>query len=205
MLGAEHEPVLTSAVTAQLQPHLPPLDTVDAVLRLKSGGSGTLSISFGTTFSGSEYAVACEKGTVVRTFEKFGKVVVKKDGKEVESKEFPDEENGVNQEIKAWAEALEKGTPNPLQSPEQALADLALVSLDLFGESDGIPPQISIVLTLDSLKECWKAGRRTESRSLWHKLSTVRRGKRSKIRSDSTQTSQGIYIYLGRYVLIRIV
>jgi predicted dehydrogenase len=125
-----------SAFTAQLQQHLPPVDTLHATLQLGSGASGTLSVSFGTTDSGSEYVVASEKGTVTVTR---SKVVVSRDGKE-ESKEFPDEGSGVKQEVKAWAEGLAQGKPNARQSPQEALADLQVLEAALrSGEAGGKP------------------------------------------------------------------
>ncbi|KAF2468939.1 NAD(P)-binding protein [Lindgomyces ingoldianus] len=139
MLGEDHRPVKASAFTAQLQPHLPPVDTLNATLLLKSGASGTLSLSFGTTFTGSEYAVACEKGTV---YVSRGKVIVTKDGKE-EVKEFLEEGNGVKQEIKGWAEALGTGGMDQRQAPEEALADLKLLEACLrSGEYGGMPMEI---------------------------------------------------------------
>lgn len=42
-------------------------------------------------------------------------------------KEFPDEGNGVRQEVGAWAQALTDSVPNPWQSPEHALADLEIL------------------------------------------------------------------------------
>ena len=124
-----------SAFTAQLQQHLPPVDTLNATMQLENGASGTLSISFGTTDTGSEYLVACEKGSVHVSR---GKVVVKRDGQDAESKEFPDEGNGVNQEIKAWAQSLEKGSRNEMQSPEEALRDLEILECCLrSGEQGG--------------------------------------------------------------------
>jgi predicted dehydrogenase len=126
-----------SAYTAQLQKHLPPVDTLNATLQLTNSASGTLSISFGTTDTGSEYLVACENGTVHVSK---GTVTVTKDGKETESKEFPDEAAGVHQEIKAWGESLEKGKRNEMQSPEEALADLEIIESSLkSGEQGGKP------------------------------------------------------------------
>ncbi|KAF2735792.1 NAD(P)-binding protein [Polyplosphaeria fusca] len=136
LLGEEAAPVKASAFTAQLQEHLPPVDTLNATVLLKNGSSGTISISFGTAFRGSEYAVACEGGTVTVSR---GKVTVNKDGKE-DVKEFPDEGSGVKQEIYAWAESLVKGEANPLQSPEEALQDLILLETCLrSGENKGTP------------------------------------------------------------------
>ncbi|KAI0625980.1 NAD(P)-binding protein [Pyrenophora tritici-repentis] len=126
-----------SAFTAQLQEYLPPVDTLNATMQLGNGASGTLSISFGTTDTGSEYLVACEKGSVHVSR---GKVIVTRDGKEAETKEFPDKGNGVNQEIKAWAKSLEEGKRNEMQSPEEALKDLEILEVCLMsGEQGGKP------------------------------------------------------------------
>lgn len=131
----------TGAFTSQLQEHLPPVDTVDATVQLNNGVSGTLSMSFGTTFSGTEYAFACEKGTVVVTR---GKVVVKKEGKE-ETEEFPSEGNGVKQEIAAWGEGLAKGTMDARQGPEEALKDLKVLEAMLTsGEKGGAPVELNL-------------------------------------------------------------
>ena len=127
LLGESAKPTALSAYTTLLQEHLLPVDTVNSIWHTKSGVSGTFSISFGTTLSGSEYTVACEKGsvTVVRS-----KVTVR-EGEENENKftvkDFPDRSNGVEAEVKAWAESIATGKPNPSQSPEQALADLEIL------------------------------------------------------------------------------
>ncbi|KAI4665626.1 uncharacterized protein J4E78_003088 [Alternaria triticimaculans] len=129
-----------SAFTAQLQEHLPPVDTLNATMQLDNDASGTLSICFGTTDTGSEYLVACEKGSVHVAR---GKVTITKDGKDPETKEFPDEGNGVNQEIKAWAKSLEQGKRNEMQSPEEALKDLEILESCLkSGEQGGKPIEV---------------------------------------------------------------
>ena len=141
LLGEESSPVKTSAFTAQLREHLPPVDTLNATVLLKNGSSGTISISFGTTFSGASYEVAAEKGTVTVSR---GRVTVKKDGQE-EVKDFPDEGSGVKQEVKAWAEAVAKGVENPQQSPEEALKDLELLEASLkSGENGGSPVELKL-------------------------------------------------------------
>jgi predicted dehydrogenase len=128
-----------SAFTTQLQDHLPPVDTLNSTMQLDNGSSGTFSVSFGTTDTGSEYLVACEKGSVHVTR---GKVTITKDGKE-ETKDFPDEGNGVNREIKAWAESLEKSKRNEMQSPEEAVRDLEILECCLrSGEQGGKPMDV---------------------------------------------------------------
>ena len=124
LLGEPNRIKRLSAFTSQLQPHLPPIDTFNAVLQTVSGISGTFSVSFGTTFTGEEYTLACEDGTV--TVSK-GKVVTKRNGNE-EEKTFPGETSGVKEEIATWASGLETAKLDPRQSPEEALADLQLVS-----------------------------------------------------------------------------
>lgn len=139
--GGGVKPVTTSAFSTQLQEHLPPVDTVDATVKLSNGASGTISLSFGTTFTGSEYAFAAEKGTVTVSR---GKVTVVKDGKE-ETKEFPEEGNGVKQEIAAWGKALGEGKPDPRQSAEEALRDLQVLEAMLqSGEKSGAPIKLKL-------------------------------------------------------------
>lgn len=125
LLGQSAKMTHVAAFTAQLQPHLPPLDTINATVKLANGRSGTFSVSFGTTFSGAEYVVACQNGTVDVGFDK---TIIKK-GKDESSKDFPEDKNGVRQELKAWGESIQKGKADPMQSPEEALADLEVVSV----------------------------------------------------------------------------
>ena len=140
--GAGVRPVRTSAFSVQLQEHLPPVDTVDATVKLSNGATGTVCMSFGTTFTGfAEYAFACEKGTLVVSR---GKVIITREGKE-EVKEFPDEGNGVTQEIAVWGEGLAAGKLDPRQSPEEALKDLqVLEGMLTSGDNDGAPVELSL-------------------------------------------------------------
>lgn len=140
LLGPEAQVVRTSAFTQQLQPHLPPVDTVDATLQLANGSTGVFSVSFGTTFSGSEWAVACEGGSVLVA----GKTVTTKPtGGEEKVEEKPDELGGVKQEVFAWAASLVNRKQEPQQRPEEALADLDLLEAMLqSGEKGGQPVEL---------------------------------------------------------------
>ncbi|KIX08304.1 uncharacterized protein Z518_02960 [Rhinocladiella mackenziei CBS 650.93] len=132
MLGKHNPLVSLSAHSAQLQEHLPPVDTVEATAKSKKGTIGTISISFGTTAKGSEWTVGCDKGFVSLTR---NKVTIDDKTEEIE-----DEKTGVPPEIRKWGEALAAGTTNPRQSPEEALADLELIEAMLrSGEQGGIP------------------------------------------------------------------
>lgn len=132
LLGPENAISRLSAYSTQLQKHLPPVDTVDATMKTKSGITGSVSVSFGTTFTGSNYEFACEGGTVSSSRTSITTVI---NGKE-EKAEIEDERSGVPPEVRYWGEALSAGKRNEMQTPEQALADLELVSLRvLFVES----------------------------------------------------------------------
>lgn len=138
MLGESCKPVSLSAYTHLLQKHLPPVDTVDAIWKTESGVSGTFSLSFGSTLSGTDFTIACEKGSVSVVKNK----VIVRQGEESEDnfteKEFNDQANGVTQEVLAWGKALAAGKPNADQSPEEALADLEVLEKMLrSGEQEG--------------------------------------------------------------------
>ena len=132
LLGSDNPIVSISAFSQQIQEHLPPVDTVDATAKCKNGATGTITISFGTTYKGSELVVACEKGFVK----------VERENVTVgdETRQVKDEGSGVKPELRAWGEALAAGRINEKQSPEEALADLELVEAMLrSGEQDGKP------------------------------------------------------------------
>ena len=129
LLGSEHI-VRLSAFTNQIQKHLPPVDTIDASLKTKSGATGTFSFSFGSTLSGSEWTIGCEKGSVSVSGSTVTTVI---DGKE-EKTDIQDERSGVPPEVRKWGQALAAGgKQNDRQIPEEALADLELVRISLAG------------------------------------------------------------------------
>ncbi|KAI0127987.1 hypothetical protein BJ170DRAFT_627985 [Xylariales sp. AK1849] len=132
-----------SAHSAQLQKHLPPVDTVDAALSLDNGATGTLSLSFGTSLEANETIVACEGGTVSVARDK---VTIKPvEGTSTTSAETrvedkPDGPGGVAIEVFAWAKSIVAGKQEPKQKPEEALADLELLEAMLkSGEKGGEP------------------------------------------------------------------
>jgi len=121
--------------------YLPAPDSLHGVVRLKSGAVGSFMYSVGSTFQGLEYAVSCEHGSVAVVGDKV--TVVRPDGKEERDFEF--RFGGVEAEVRAWAEAVIAGQPDPLQSPEQALADLEfLEGLLLSAAEDGKPRRLKL-------------------------------------------------------------
>ncbi|KAF2138819.1 uncharacterized protein K452DRAFT_233499 [Aplosporella prunicola CBS 121167] len=136
LLPTTTPPVALTAFSTQLQAHLSPVDTIDSIWKLSNGSSGTFSASFGTTFAGSEYRVACERGsvTVGRGF-----VVVQPTGMAEIRRDFPDEGSGVKQEVRAWAEKIESAQElDERQCPVEALRDLEILEAMLrSGENAG--------------------------------------------------------------------
>lgn len=115
-----------------LEERLVPVDTVDAVAMVGGGRTGVISMSFGTEFKkGLEVEVVTTKGAVSMS-ESWPVRLVKvvkggERGEKVEEvKEF-EFRTAVAEELKAWAEALEKGKLEERQSPEEALKDLAIL------------------------------------------------------------------------------
>lgn len=129
LLGSLNPIAQVSAYTTQLQSYLPPIDTIDAIVKLASGVTGTFSVSFGTTMKGKHWTVACEKGCLSVS----GSTVTMTDAEGNETSiDVEDEGSGVKPEVRAWGEALTEKRQNENQRPEEALADLEVVSLISF-------------------------------------------------------------------------
>jgi len=126
VLLGEDEINRVAAFSACNMEYLPPVDTVNAVLRTNGGKVGYFALSFGTTTNAFEFTVACEGGVVV--VGGGGKVKVTPRGEEEAVKDFSEENNGVEQEVKAFAKAVLEGKLDERQTPENALKDLELVS-----------------------------------------------------------------------------
>ena len=134
LLGPENPLVSVSAHTTQLQKHLPPVDTIEASAKTKNGAVGSFSISFGATYKGFEYTVACEDG-----FVSVDRPKVTIDDK---TDTIEDEKTGVPPEVRQWGRALAAGSANSRQSPEEALADLELLEAMLKSGDEGGQPVV---------------------------------------------------------------
>lgn len=129
ILGSERLSIVSAQSQLQ-QPFLPPVDTVDAVLKTESGAIGVLSLSWGSSFSDQIFEVSCEKGIVTLNFDDVTvngtKHHIEFDGK------------GVAPEIAEFAKSIIDQKPASRQSPEEALADLETLEQMLrSGERDG--------------------------------------------------------------------
>jgi predicted dehydrogenase len=135
-LSGESKPASVRAFTTQAQEHLPPIDTVMAIIKTKAGAVGTFQLSSGSLIDTFEWDLGLERGVVKVSGQT---VTVKPVDGEATTKEFA-RSSGVTEEVAAWAEALVPGKPNPLQTPEEALADLEFMEkLFRSGEQDAAP------------------------------------------------------------------
>jgi len=141
LLGDDNAVQSLSAHTSQTREWLPPVDTVHAVLKTKSGAIGTYVQSTGSSASAFGFQLVFEDGSIEAEGRKC--VVIRGHGSEAkrEDKAF-EPSSGVMEEVHAWGEALQTGKPNLAQSPEQAIADLELLEQMLnSGEQNGAPKQ----------------------------------------------------------------
>ncbi|KAL5686606.1 hypothetical protein EMGR_002649 [Emarellia grisea] len=120
ILGS-NDPVATiSAQSCLQQQHLPPLDTVNAVMKTKSGATGVLSLSFGSAFDDSVFEFDCEGGVVALNSDT---LTIKG-----ESNELAFDGRGVSREVAVFATTIASGgSVDKRQSPEEALADLEIM------------------------------------------------------------------------------
>lgn len=110
------------------------MDTLHGLLTTKAGRSGTFSVSFASQHKGGmSLEVVTTNGSVrVSPVD----VVVTKGAKEVRT-EF-ERDSGVKGEVRAFAEAVERGSGDERLSPREALRDLfVLQGLLESGEKGG--------------------------------------------------------------------
>ncbi|KAL4945264.1 hypothetical protein BDV06DRAFT_45312 [Aspergillus oleicola] len=128
------------AFSTQIEPHLPPVDTLNGALLLKSGRSGTINLSYGTEFKNDFLIeVVTSNGSVSMT--PAGVTVLEKDagGKWSEKIKAFAFSTGVAAEVEAFGRAIRAKNGNVKQSPEEALLDLRIVELLLkSGEERGV-------------------------------------------------------------------
>ncbi|KAK6951437.1 hypothetical protein Daesc_007972 [Daldinia eschscholtzii] len=130
LLGAENAIETVQAQTALVSSHLAPVDTINALLKTKSGVIGSYLTSVGTTMNAFEFHIACEQGVVKAEGAKV--ITVRGVGSDaMEEEQVFEKTSGVKEEVHAWAESILSGIPNPNQTPEQALADLELIEMML--------------------------------------------------------------------------
>ncbi|KAJ2988384.1 hypothetical protein NUW58_g4009 [Xylaria curta] len=142
LLGKEDAVASVIALTSLVNSHLPPKDTINAILQTKSGVLGSYIHSVGSAFKAFDFHVACEHGYVEAGPDKV--VTVRGIGADAKTEEKTFGKGpGVKEEVQAWAETLRSGNPYPEQTPELALGDLELLEKMLTsGDKEGARQQL---------------------------------------------------------------
>jgi len=122
-------------ITSLSRDHLPPVDSLDGIVKFKDGTSGTLSLRVGSKGrTNNETTIVAEKGYVIVTEDS---VVTCIDGQQ-EHRTFNGLETGVKQELEAFACSIVTGKKDDRLSPEKALLDLRMIEGFLnSGEKNG--------------------------------------------------------------------
>jgi predicted dehydrogenase len=106
---------------------MPPLDTVDAGFLLSGGATGTFSMSFASTKSATEYIFIGIKGSLSITESPLETMLKLEDVAGNTIKDETVKNQAMEQEIKAFLDAVEAGDSKSRAGPEEALNDLTVI------------------------------------------------------------------------------
>ncbi|PGH08717.1 hypothetical protein AJ79_05908 [Helicocarpus griseus UAMH5409] len=124
---AGQEIVETKSFAAQFQPHLPPVDTVNAAMKFSGGALGTLCISFASTKAMAEYIFVGTNGALtVKCVGPDTTLIVEGADRKVASQDTY-KADGIAGEINAFVRAVVAGKGDKAGSPREALGDVAVV------------------------------------------------------------------------------
>lgn len=127
LLGSQHPVERLCAFSNSLQSHLPFPDTLDAIVAIKGGVTGVMQVSYGTTFPGPIFEIACDHGVVV--VDGFKSVTVTSPGgQEVDRWTGGGLSQSVAAVFDAWTNAITASIGEPRLAPDGALVDICLVS-----------------------------------------------------------------------------
>jgi predicted dehydrogenase len=121
------EIIETRGFARQVAAHMPPLDTVNAGILLSGGATGTFSMSFASTKSATENIFIGTKGSLTITGSHLETILKLEDVAGNTIKDLAVKNQGVEQEIKAFLNAVEAGNSESRAGPEEALNDLAVI------------------------------------------------------------------------------
>ncbi|KAK7999473.1 hypothetical protein PG990_012073 [Apiospora arundinis] len=126
LLGSQHPVERLCAFSNSLQSHLPFPDTLDAIVAIKGGVTGVMQVSYGTTFPGPIFEIACDHGVVV--VDGFKSVTVTSPGgQEVDQWTGGGLSQSVAAVFDAWTNAITASIGEPRLAPDGALVDICLV------------------------------------------------------------------------------
>jgi predicted dehydrogenase len=125
---ASDEIVDTASFSKQTLEYLPPVDTVQAALKFKSGALGTLSMSFASAKDEYSYIFIGSEGSLTATGEGGGTKLVVEDASGIAvSSEVVKGTDTYKDLFSTFVESTKTGNGDPRGSPSQALADIAVV------------------------------------------------------------------------------
>ena len=151
LLGPGHDFATTCSFSNSLQSHLPAPDTLDAIVTTQNGVNGTMQISYGTTFQGPIFEIACENGVVL--VEGFHAVRVMENEKEPQHLTAHGIEVSVAAVVEAWVKAIvDGGETSKSLLPSEALIDLRVVKCFRIHHSN-----VELSLTISRLNVCLEA------------------------------------------------
>lgn len=133
MLKDAYPLTTVSARSSLQQPHLAPVDTIEATIEAKDGTQGTLSMSYGSESNDQIYEFSFGSGSPITLS---GDSLTGKAG----TQKVPFTGRGVTSEIRIFAAHIlwTKGEVSQEMSPEEALADLEVMEKMLkSSEHDG--------------------------------------------------------------------
>ena len=97
-------------------------------MQLRNGNNGSFNISFGAEFKTAfEIQVVTDKGSVTVTASEVVCVSRDAEGKKLEERIEVGFDNGVKEEVKAFAESILAGEADERGTPDQALTDLKVL------------------------------------------------------------------------------
>lgn len=129
LLGSGNPIVQIAAMGNQNQQHLPPVDTINAAIRLQDGTVGSLCMSFSSRRATTETSITYEHGYIemlggyshIRVVDRTGKVLYEKDYSEIS------EAQPCRGELAALIKSIQARIIDPMLDPQQALIDLHCV------------------------------------------------------------------------------
>jgi predicted dehydrogenase len=120
------EIIETRGFARQVAPHMPPLDTVNTGILL-GGATGTFSMSFASTKSATEYIFIGTKGSLSITGSPLETMLKLEDVAGNRIRDETVKNQAVEQEIKAFLDAVEAANSESRAGSEEALNDLAVI------------------------------------------------------------------------------
>jgi len=144
ILGNIHQ---ISAVTQQLQEHLPPVDTFSASVKFENGSVGSIMVSFGLkNASPLSFVIYGEKGSIKVSRNELEVNVFGEKSEPIKVVDLDFEIEPIEKEIHSFLQMVVGKSKEDLNSPREALQDVAIIEAILQSGRTGqrLQPQIFV-------------------------------------------------------------